>query len=458
MGRSIASFLFLFSYLLATAQPVMLQIDTASNLQAKVDRYLISALNTHHFNGVALISKNGTPIFHKAYGWRHVAAHVENDTATVFPILSITKAFTAMVMLKLQEDGKLSLKDTLSKYLPDYPQAGSITLAQLLTHSSGIYNYTNDFDEEDSAIVNHPVPRQMVLDRFYNKPLAFQPGKGFSYNNSAYFLAGLVIEKATGKPYEQNVRQIIFEPLGMTRSGFDFNGLQSSAKATGYQFLNATTQKPYTLYDSTVGYAAGSIYSTSADLLKWTQAIIDKKVLSQNSWNEALTAQNNGYGYGFRMGDFEGKAYIHLAGGYPGFVSDIILFPKERVATILLKNSGNYGQDLFPLALEVSNIVFNKPYDLWRARTELRLPEEKLKQVEGRYKLGKMTVTFFVKDHRLYGVDAYGAQFLLLPASGDTFFLENYNSSVRFVKNTEDKIVKMTFRERGRETEWIRTK
>jgi CubicO group peptidase (beta-lactamase class C family) len=428
------------------------------NLPEKIDAYLISALNTYQFNGVALVAKNGAPIFHKAYGWRDLAGQAQNDTSTIFPVLSITKSFTAVVMLKLQEEGKLSLKDTLNKYLPDYPQAGRITLEQLLTHSSGIYNYTNDFDEEDSAIVNHPVPRQMVLDRFYDKPLEFEPGKGFSYNNSAYFLAGLVIEKATGKSYEQNVRQIIFEPLGMIRSGFDYNGLPSNSRATGYQFLNATVQKPYTLYDSTVGYAAGSIYSTSSDMLKWAQAIIDRKVISQASWNEALTAKNNGYGYGFQMGNFEGKEYIHLPGGYPGFVSDIMLYPKDSVAIILLKNSGNYGQDLFLVTLEVSNIVFGKPYDLWQPRAAVSLPEQTLKQMEGKYKLGKMQVTFFVKDNHFYGVNPYGAEALLLPASEDTFFSENYNTSIRFVTNAKGKVVKMIYRERGSETEWKRTK
>jgi CubicO group peptidase (beta-lactamase class C family) len=208
----------------------------------------------------------------------------------------------------------------------------------------------------------------------------------------------------------------------MIRSGFDYNGLPSNSKATGYQFLNATVQKPYTLYDSTVGYAAGSIYSTSSDMLKWAQAIINRKVISQASWNAALIAKNNGYGYGFQMGNFEGKEYIHLPGGYPGFVSDIMLYPKDSVAIILLKNSGNYGQDLFLVTLEVSNIVFGKPYDLWQPRAAVSLPEQTLKQMEGKYKLGKMQVTFFVKDNHLYGVNPYGAEALLLPASEDTFF------------------------------------
>jgi CubicO group peptidase (beta-lactamase class C family) len=334
----------------------------------------------------------------------------------------------------------------------------------LLTHSSGVYNYTNDFDEEDSAIVNHPVPRQMVLDRFYNKPLEFEPGNQFSYNNSGYFLAGLVIEKATGKPYEQNVREIIFEPLNMTRSGFHYNGLPAGSRATGYQFLNAAVQKQYTLYDSTVGYAAGSIYSTSANLLKWAQAIMERKILGQASWDAALTSRFNGYGYGFQTGDFEGKNYIRLTGGYPGFVSEMMLYPKDSVSLILLKNVADYGQDLFALALEVSNIAFEKPYDLWQTRTPVILPEAVLKEYEGRYKLNNKSVAgeiysaFVLKESHLYMVTPSGTEFLLTPAGNDTFFNENYNSLIRFSRDKKGAVVKLTSRERGTNAEWNRIK
>jgi CubicO group peptidase (beta-lactamase class C family) len=124
-----------------------------------------------------LIEQNGKTILHKAFGWKDFAAKTLNDTLTKFPILSVTKSFTATVLLKLQEQGLLSINDPLGKYFPDYPEGGKITLEQLITHSSGIYNYTDNIDEADSAVVCHPVSKAFVVEQFKNKPLAFKPGK-----------------------------------------------------------------------------------------------------------------------------------------------------------------------------------------------------------------------------------------------------------------------------------------
>ena len=135
---------------------------------------------------------------------------------------SVTKQFTATVILKLQEEGKLSVNDKLNKYFPEFKYADKITLENLLTHTSGIYNYTTDIDENDSAIVCNPVNKQLVLDIMFKHDLDFKPGKEFRYSNSGYYLLGLIIEKVTGRPYEQNVRDIIFTPLQMDHSFFDF--------------------------------------------------------------------------------------------------------------------------------------------------------------------------------------------------------------------------------------------
>ena len=145
--------------------------------------------------------------------------------------MSITKTLTSTVILKLQDEGRLSINDNLTKYFPDYPHGSKITIHHLLTHSSGIYNYTGDVGIEDSLIVNHPIAKERVLSYFKEKPLDFSPGKYYSYNNSGYFLLGLIIEKITGKPYESVVREYIFKPLGMTQSGFDFINLPIAAQS-----------------------------------------------------------------------------------------------------------------------------------------------------------------------------------------------------------------------------------
>jgi CubicO group peptidase (beta-lactamase class C family) len=422
--------------------------EAPAEITDKIDAYLNSALAVSKFNGVALVAREGKVVLHKAYGWKDVAAKTYNDTSTRFPILSITKPFTAMVMLKLQEQDKLLLKDKLSKYFPDLPNADKITLKHLLVHTSGLHNYTEDIGEEDSALVNNPLEKTKILD-LIRKPPMHDPGKDLSYNNSGYYLAGMIIEKATGKPYEQNVRELIFEPLNMQHSGFDFNNLATDLRATGYQFLNDTAQKPYTFLDSTVGFSAGAIYSTTGDMYKWVRAIAQKDILSPDSWNMALNRQAGIYGIGFQLNKFFGNAYIKHSGGYPGFASEFIYYPSQDITIILLRNSGNYGEDVWPLTMGISCIALGLPYDLWQQRKRVVLPEATLKLREGKYVADKLTIIFSVKDKQLYEVLPNGTELLLLAESNDTFYLENFNTSIRFA--TIDGVETATIHEHGKD-------
>jgi CubicO group peptidase (beta-lactamase class C family) len=428
-----------------------------SLLSNRIDVYLTSAVEAYKFNGVALVAKGGTVLLHKGYGWKNVTTKSPNDTSTRFPILSITKSFTALVLLHLQEQGKLSLKDPLSKYFPDIPEADKIKLEHLLTHSSGLFNYTDNISESDTALVGHPVSRQLVLDQFISKPLTFKPGKEFSYNNSGYYLAGLIIEKVTGKPYEQVVRELVFQPLKMNSSGFDYLGLPNESKAVGYQFLDETVQKPYPFYDSTVGYAAGSTYSTTSDMLKWATAIASQQLLSSASWQTALEPKVGDYGYGFMLGQYGGKRFIKHAGGYPGFTSEFIHFPSEALTIILLRNVGTYGQDLWPVTMGLSNIMFGAPYDLWKARKKVQLPDSVLQQRTGIYGVGNSKISFLVKDGQLHAVLGNN-QYPLLAESDDVFYLENYNTQLTFEKDASGQPIKIIIRENGKNTEVAKAK
>jgi len=419
----------------------------------KIDAYLGSAVTAYKFNGVALVARKGEVLLHKGYGWKNFEKKTGNDSAVIFPILSITKSFTAMVILKLQEENRLSVKDKINKYLPDFPQGDKITVENLLTHTSGLYNFTDDIGEEDSAIINHPVKRKQVLDIFYNKPLSYEPGKGFGYNNSGYFLAGIIIEKVTGKSWEQNVRELIFDPLDMKTSGFDFNGLPESEKATGYEFLNADKQKRYAFLDSTVGFSAGSIYSTSADMYKWTQAIGRHQILSEKSWDYALTPIASDYGFGFRINNFFKREYVKHSGGYPGFVSEFVYYPKEDVTIILLKNVGTYGEDVWPVTMGISCIVFCMPYDLWKHRIEIDPTNEQHREKEGKYAAGKIRVSFKVKDNQLFEILSNGTELPLLAESEDNFFLHNFNTSLQFKRDKKGMIDRVVVHEHGKDYE-----
>ena len=203
----------------------------------------------------------------------------------------------------------------------------------------------------------------------------------------------------------------------------------------------------------TVGYSAGSIYSTTTDLYKWLQAIGKKQLLSSASWKYAFKRKASDYGFGFRINKYFGKDYIKHSGGYPGFVSEFIYYPKDNVTIILLKNSGNYGEDVWPVTMGLSNIVFGLPYDLWKKRNEIKLPDNILRQKEGKYAAGKLTINIIIKDAQLYEVLSNGMELPLFAESEDSFYLQNFNTSLQFKKNINGTIEKVIIHEHGKDIE-----
>jgi len=426
----------------------------------KLDDYLVSANKAYKLNGSVLIAQKGQILLHKAYGLANVTSRILNDTLTHFPILSVTKSFTAIMILKLQEEGKLSIKDKLSKYFPDYKYGDKVTIENLLTHTSGIPNYTDAVGEEDSAIVNHPVSKEKIEETFFTKPLEFKPGSRYSYNNSGYFLLGLIIEKVTGQPYEQVIKENIFAPLQMTNSGFDFNNLPENIRAQGYNIFDIIQQRPYKHYDSTYAYSAGAIYSTTGDLYKFAQAIASKKILTPNTWQIAFQSRINQYGYGWKTGNLFGRDYIRHDGGYPGFMSEFIYFPKENVTIIMLNNFGNYGQNIWATAMGIASILFNLPYDLWQLRVEQKIDVNILKQYVGLYKLNKKTgLSIIYKKGQLYmkGVgNSQAPELPLLREVDNKFFLRDFNTTFTFMK--EGDFFRLVIHEHGLDSEWNQEK
>lgn len=418
----------------------------------KMDNYLNSANEAFKFNGSALIARKGKILLQKGYGWRNAITRASNKSDTRFPILSITKPFTAIIILKLQEEGKLSVQDKLAKYLPDYPNGHNIKIHHLLTHSSGIYNYTEPIAIEDSAMVNYPISKQKVLDIFVNAPVEFAPGKQYSYNNSGYFLLGLIIEKVTGKPYEIVVRELIFGPLGMINSGFDFLNLADSSKAKGYEFFDSETTIPYKHYDSTFAYSAGSIYSTVVDMYKWAKAISSKQILTADSWKLAFTPKIGNYGYGWMTGQFLKRQYIRHSGGYPGYMSEFIYYPEEDLTIILLNNYGTYDQNVWAVGMGIASIAFNQPYDNWKVRKVIKLDKEILLRYVGIYELTKKRkLVIELEDDRIFTKVTGLPAMELYSESDSVFYLGNFNTEYKFITNDIGEVLKLTIHEHGQD-------
>lgn len=418
------------------------------SIAQKSNEYLMAANKINRFNGNALIAQGGKIILQKSYGYKNFPAHLLNDSNTIFQIGSITKQFTATVILKLQEEGRLSVNDKLDKYFPQFKHADEITIDNLLTHTSGIYNYTNDIDAEDSAIACKPIEKQFALDLIFKHKLDFKPGTKMRYSNSGYYLLGLIIEKVTGRSYEQNVSDIIFTPLQMDHSLFDFKHSADSNISTGYQTINDSVQKEATAWrwDSTVTYAAGAIWSTTGDMYKWAQAVAGKKILSTASWKAMTTPHLEHYGYGLFIDSSFGTQEIYHGGGIPGFSANFCYYPAKDAVIILLTNKGWFSESLNSVNADLSSIIFHKPYELLREHVGVKLPDDVLKKYTGQYDFDKKHHVYITLENGQLQMEAPQGGLPKSPlfAEDETnFFLKIINARIEFVKDASGNITEL---------------
>ena len=428
--------------LLVTAQSV---IACGQSLEDKLDEYMSANARMGKFNGSVLVAKDGKILLQKGYGWRDASKRVAHDGHSIFQIGSITKQFTATIILYLQERGKLSVKDKLSKYIPGFPNGDSITIEQLLSHTSGVYNYTRDAKFMATEAVK-PITIDSLIRVFKNKPLDFTPGARFSYSNSGYVLLGYVIQKASGKPYEQMAREVIFRPLQMQHSGFDFKALKDPARSTGYFSLTGdTVLSP--IVDSSVSYSAGAIYSTTDDLFKWHQALYTEKVIKQFSLQKAFTPVKDKYGFGWVMDTVSGKAVIMHNGGIFGFTSDMLRVPADSACIILLSNK---SENLGPLTRTIFKILYNEPYEVPAEKKIISVPDTLLQQYVGEYELTptfKFTVTL---ENGQLKVQATNQQALNVYAEKENlFFPKVVDAQIEFLRGPDGKVDRLILHQNG---------
>jgi CubicO group peptidase (beta-lactamase class C family) len=400
---------------------------------AKLDTLMSAYTRMYKFNGAVLVAQNGKIILEKGYGYRNANDKIPHDASSVFQIGSVTKQFTAAVILKLQEQKKLNIQDKLSKYFPAYPKGDSITIEHLLTHTSGIHSYTDDENFMENEVTK-PSGREKMIALFKDKPLHFSPGSKWEYSNSAYSLLGYIIEDVTHMPYEKAVRQYIFTPLGMTHSGFDFTHLSTSAKSTGYFQLNDKTALVAPVVDSSVSYSAGSIYSTVGDLYQWSKGLNENKIISAATKEKAFTPVKNHYGYGLFIDSLWGKRRISHGGGIHGFNSSLVMIPSDDICVVLLNNAPNPA--LKAITDNILAILYDKPYELPKAPVETTVDAAILTQYVGEYELApNFTITISVKEGSLRAQATAQPEFPLFPEKTDRFFLKVVDAQLEFKRD-----------------------
>ncbi len=415
----------------------------------KIDTLINAYAKLYKFNGSALVAKNGTILINKGYGYRNAADKVLNDKQSIFQLGSITKQFTSTVILKLQEEKKLSVSDKLSKYFPAYPKGDSITIQQLLTHTSGIYSYTSD-EKFMANEITKPATREKMMALFKDKPLDFSPGTSWNYSNSGYSLLGYIIEDITKMTYEKAVRKYIFTPVRMAHSGFDFTHLKSDNKTVGYFNLNDKQSAPAPIVDSTVSFSAGAMYSTTGDLYLWHKALEHNTVLSKAQQEMAYTPVRNNYGYGWGIDSIEGKRRVGHGGGIPGFITNESRVPEDDIDIILLSNASD--QSLEDITNSIYAILYNKQYELPKERTVIKLPEETLKQYEGEYEIRPdLHVIMTIKDGELLASPTGQSPKNLHAEKEDFFFEMEEDVQVEFTRNDKKEVDALILYQGGRQ-------
>lgn len=304
--------------------------------------------------GSVLVVDGDQVLLDKSYGKAVLEWDVPNTPDTKFRLGSITKQFTAALVLLTQQDGKLNISDPVSKYLPDAPKAwDKITIANLLGHTSGIPNFTSF--KEFGAWAASARTWDEEYSFFKDKPLDFEPGSKFEYSNSNFEVLGGILERVTGKKYGDLLRERIFGPLGMSDSGLDSDNLVLPRRAEGY--MPGSNGLVVARSESmSVPFSAGSIYSTTGDLLKWEHGLFDGKLLSADSLKAMTTPGKGDYGLGVMIHNESGITVVEHGGGIEGFNTNLIYVPEKRICLVVLANvngaaPGQMGSQLLDVTL-----------------------------------------------------------------------------------------------------------
>jgi CubicO group peptidase (beta-lactamase class C family) len=465
LQRGVVSLVLVPAILVFFALPIeaLGQTPGAANqdIAPKINEYMDALVRAGKFNGSILVAREGKVLVSKGYGMANYELDVPNTPQTKYRLGSITKPFTAMAIMLLQERGKLGVQDSICKYVAECPAGWQqITIHHLLSHTSGLAKHDKAGDYLKTAMI--PMTLTQLIDGFKSKPADFKPGEKFDYNNNGYILLGHVIEKVSGQSYEVFLKENIFTPLRMMDTGYDNHDQIIKNRASGY--VRQSDRVGGELYnaayaDMSQQLSAGGLYSTTGDLMRLDQALYDGKILSQKTLDTMFTiaignygsAPNYGYGW-FVNKQFNRRAISH-PGGVPGFTSILTRFPDDKVVIILLGNLEN--SQVIRASNDLAAIIFGEEYEIPKVRTAVKINPKILNAYVGQYedRPGRIAAILVENDTlmlRLAGRPE-GFALPLMPESETQFFHPVQDIQVAFTKDANGQVVEMTLRLNGRE-------
>lgn len=402
----------------------------AQGLAEKADSVLKAYHQQDQFSGTVLIARSGKVVYERSYGQADRAKHFPNTSHTEYRIGSVSKTFTAVLIMQLREKGLLSLEDPVSKWLAGYPGGDSILLRHLLNHTSGIKSLTS-MKQYYAQWIKEKATLDETIQKFRNEPLQFRAGTRFQYSNSNYILLSRIAELATGKSFDVLLDQYIFRPAGMLHSGLDDSGRSSRNKAIGYDTSPETDYALARFNDMSIMSGAGSIYSTALDLYRFDRALKSGKLVSEQSKKMMFTPGLGNYGLGWEIDTTRGRVQVSHSGSIDGYLANFIRYEAQDVCIIFLSN---YFQSKgAQISRALTSIVFNEDFEMPVIRNLIKIPENDLMKYTGTYEIEKgPAMILFLENGLLKGRLGDQSPFKMLALGNDRFYIKPIDTDVEF--------------------------
>jgi CubicO group peptidase (beta-lactamase class C family) len=427
---------------------IILSSNAGAQDGARYDKFVQHYVTAQNYMGTVIIARDNDILYSKGFGSANLEWNIPNTPNTKFRLGSITKQFTAASILLLEERGKLKIDDPIKKYLSDVPSAwDKITIFNLLTHTSGIPNFTNFPEYQKEKFTTH-TPKQIV-DIFRDRPLDFAPGEKMSYSNSGYILLGYLLEKVSGEMYQDFLQKNIFDTLGMKDSGYDSNSAIIPRRASGYSpgpagLINAEYA------DMSIPFSAGALYSTTEDLLRWEQGLFGGKLLSKESLSKMITPNKNGYALGVGIRNDKGHKVIQHGGGIEGFNTQLAYYPDDKLTVAVLSNVN--GNTVDQLTGKLAAIALGEEAVLPVEKKEITVPTEILTQYVGTYALQPGFDLVITLEGNQLITQATGQGKIPIFAESETkFFPKVMEASIEFFKDKKGAVSHLILHQNGNE-------
>lgn len=392
----------------------------------KLDTYFQTLEKHDRFFGSVAISHAGKIIYTQAIGYADLETQLPNTAETKFRIGSTTKTFTAALVMKAVEKGKLSLDDPIKRYFPEIQNSHKITIRHLLNHRSGINNFT---DRSYFSWYTKPISQAALLDTIESKGIGFDPDEKYAYSNSNYVLLTFMLEDIFGKSYEEILKKYILKPLGLKNTKYGGKTDITRNEARSYRMKSDWTLA--TEGDMSIPLGAGGIISTPTDLCLFTAGLFNGKIISPESLEQMKPIGEDSYGFGLEEVQLDGMTGWGHPGVIDAFSSTVAYFAEQDLSIALLCNGSNYGSH--DVAIATLREVLDKPYEL-PSFDVIELTPEELDQYVGTYESEKIPMDFTIrKKGNTLELEAPGQGASTLTAEGNhVFSIMKYGVKITF--------------------------